>query len=130
MKLGSGFAPLTELLANKVSVALGTDGAASNNKLDIWEEIRFAALIHKGNKQDSTTVTASEVLKMATINGAKAMGFKNTGLIKEGYNADMILIDLDQAHYVGWDLVTLPNFIVFAGSSKDITKPIVAGNIL
>ncbi len=130
MKLGSGFAPLTELLANKVSVALGTDGAASNNKLDIWEEIRFAALIHKGNKQDSTTVTASEVLKMATINGAKAMGFKNTGLIKEGYNADMILIDLDQAHYVGWDLVNLPNFIVYAGSSKDIKKTIVAGNIL
>jgi len=130
MKLGSGFTPVPELLANGVSVALGTDGAASNNRLDMWDEMRFAALIHKGNKTDPTSVTAVEVLKMATINGAKAMGFEKTGLIKEGYNADMILIDLDQPQYVGWDETNLPGYIVYSGSSQDIKGTVVAGKIL
>lgn len=130
MKLGSGFAPVPELITNGVSVALGTDGAASNNRLDMWDEMRFAALIHKGNNSDSTSITATEVLKMATINGAKSMGFENTGLIKEGYNADMILIDLDQPQYVGWDINNLPGYIVYAGSAHDIKATIVAGEVL
>jgi 5-methylthioadenosine/S-adenosylhomocysteine deaminase len=67
---------------------------------------------------------------MATVNGAKALGFNNTGLIKEGYKADMVLIDLDQPHYVGWDLENLPGYIVYAGSSSDVKATVVAGKML
>ena len=130
LKLGSGTAPVPSFLKAGVSVALGTDGAASNNRLDIWDELRFAALIHKGVNNDPTLVSSSEVLKMATVNGAKALGFNNTGLIKEGYKADMVLIDLDQPHYVGWDLENLPGYIVYAGSSSDVKATVVAGKML
>lgn len=130
LKLGSGIAPLPEYLKAGVSVALGTDGAASNNRLDIWDELRCAALIHKGTAKDPTLVTSAEVLKMATVNGAKALGFNDTGLIKEGYKADIILIDLDQPHYVGWDNENLPGFLVYAGSSSDVRATVVAGKML
>ena len=130
LKLGSGIAPLPEFLKAEVRIAIGTDGAASNNRLDIWDELRCAALIHKGVTNDPTLVTSAEVLKMATVNGAKALGFRDTGLIKEGYKADMILIDLDQPHYVGWDNDNLPGFLVYAGSSSDVKATVVAGRIL
>lgn len=130
LKLGGGIAPLPEYLKAGVRVALGTDGAASNNRLDIWDELRCAALIHKGITKDPTLVTSVEVLKMATVNGATALGFKDTGLIKEGYKADMILIDLDQPHYVGWDNENLPGFLVYAGSSSDVKATVVAGKML
>lgn len=130
LKLGSGVAPLPQYLKAGVSVALGTDGAASNNRLDIWDEIRCAALIHKGTEKDPTLVTSVEALKMATVNGARALGFKDAGLIKEGYKADMILIDLDQPHYVGWDNENLPGFLVYAGSSSDVKATVVAGKML
>ena len=130
LKLGSGIAPVHEFLKAGVKVALGTDGAASNNRLDIWDELRCAALIHKGAAKDPTLVTAVEVLRMATVNGAKALGFKDTGLIKEGYRADMVLVDLDRPHYVGWDNGNLPGFLVYAGSSSDVKATVVAGKML
>ncbi|MDD4159913.1 MAG: amidohydrolase [Synergistaceae bacterium] len=130
LKLGSGVAPLPDYLKAGVRVALGTDGAASNNRLDIWDELRCAAMIHKGTGNDPTLVTSAEALKMATVNGARALGFKDTGLIKEGYKADMILIDLDQPHYVGWDSGNLPGFLVYAGSSADVKATVVAGRVL
>lgn len=130
LKLGSGTAPLPDFLKAGVRVSLGTDGAASNNRLDIWDELRCAALIHKGIAKDPTLITSAEVLKMATVNGAIALGFKNTGLIKEGYEADMVLIDLDRAHYVGWNNENLPGFIVYAGSSSDVKATVVAGKML
>lgn len=130
LKLGSGIAPLPEYLKHGVSVAIGTDGGSSNNRLDMWEELRFAALTQKGITHDPTLIKAEEVLKMATVNGARALGFEETGLIKEGYNADMILIDLDQPQYIGWNLDNLPGYIVYAGSSSDIRTTVVNGEIL
>ena len=130
LKLGSGIAPIPDFLNAGVRIALGTDGAASNNRLDIWDELRCAALIHKGAAKDPTLVTAVEVLRMATVNGAKALGFKDTGLIKEGYRADMVLVDLDRPHYVGWDNGNLPGFLVYAGSSSDVKATVVAGKML
>lgn len=130
LKLGSGVAPVAQMLSAGVSVALGTDGAASNNRLDMWDEMRFAALLQKGIDHDPTLISSAETLKMATSAGAEALGFNNTGLIKEGYNADMILIDIDQPHYVGWDEETLSGYIVYAGSSNDIKATIVAGEVL
>lgn len=130
LKLASGVAPVPEMLAAGVNVGLGTDGAASNNRLDMWDEMRFAALLHKGVKKDPTMINAHEALKMATVNGAAALGFDKLGLLTEGYIADMVLIDLDQPHYVGWNEDNLAAFIVYAGSSRDVAATVVAGKTL
>ena len=130
MKLGSGYAPLAEYLGAGVQVALGTDGAASNNRLDLWDEMRFAALIHKGHRLDPTLAGARDVLKMATVNGARAMGFTDTGLIMPGYRADVIVVDMDNPRYVGCDASSVPEFVVYAGSSRDVKATVVAGRVL
>ena len=130
LKLGSGVAPLPAFLKAGVRVALGTDGAASNNRLDIWDELRFAALTQKGIVKDPTLVASVEAFRMATVNGAIGLGFRDVGLIREGYRADMILIDLDRPHYVGWDSENLPGFLVYAGSSSDVRGTVVAGKML
>lgn len=130
LKLGSGVARLSSYLKEGVAVSLGTDGAASNNRLDMWDEMRFAALLHKGVNNDPTCVTSQEVFRMATVNGARAAGFYNTGLIEEGYSADFMLIDLDKPHYVGWNMDNLPGYIVYAGSSSDIISTAAAGRVL
>ena len=130
LKLGSGVADVPALLEHGVSVALGTDGAASNNRLDMWDEMRFAALLNKGVKSDPTLVTAAEVLKMATVSGAKALGFDKLGLIKEGWQADFMLVDLDQPQYLGWNCDNLAAYLVYAGSSNDIRETVASGEPL
>lgn len=130
LKLASGIAPVPQMLAAGVNVALGTDGAASNNRLDLWDELRFSALLHKGAVKDPTVVSASQALAMATLHGAAALGFDDLGLLAEGYLADMVLIDLDKPHYVGWNEDNLAAFLVYAGSSQDVMATIVAGNTL
>ena len=129
-KLGSGTAPVVDMQRVGVKVALGTDGASSNNRLDMWDELRFAALAQKGANMDPTLLSAEEALRMATVNGALALGFEKTGLIKEGYTADFMLIDLDQPQYVGWDFENLPGYLVYAGSSADVRTTVVAGETL
>lgn len=96
LKLGSGIARVPQMLAKGINVALGTDGCASNNNLNMIEEMRLAALIHKGNEKNPTVVTDREALAMATINGAKALGLENeTGSLEIGKLADMQIIDLN-----------------------------------
>ena len=96
MKLGSGFAPIAEMLKQGVNVALGTDGAASNNDLDMFGEMRTAAFIAKGYTGDPTVLPAEEILKMATLNGAKALGLdQEIGSLEPGKSADIISIDLN-----------------------------------
>lgn len=130
LKLASGVAKIPQMLSAGVNVSLGTDGAASNNRLDMWDELRLAALLHKGVSKDPMTISASQALRMATVNGAAALGFANLGLLREGYLADMVLIDLDQPQYIGWDEDNLAAFIVYAGSSSDVAATIVAGKTL
>ena len=130
MKLGSGIMPLDSWLDRGVSVALGTDGASSNNRLDIWDEMRSASLVHKGVTRDPTGTPALSVLKMATYEGAKAFGFTNKGLIREGWMADLVLVDLDKPHYVGADEENLAMYIVYAGSSADVVGTMVDGKWL
>ncbi|GHV55285.1 amidohydrolase [Synergistales bacterium] len=130
LKLGSGYAPVGEALNLGVNVALGTDGAASNNRLDIWDEMRTAALMHKGYRKDPTLLTAREVLKMATVSGASALGFERVGLIKSGWQADLVIVDLDNPQYVGCDETNLPEFIVYSGSSRDVRATICAGKLI
>jgi 5-methylthioadenosine/S-adenosylhomocysteine deaminase len=130
MKLGSGVMPLDTWLDKNVGLALGTDGASSNNRLDMWDAMRSAALLHKGVTCNPTSAPALDVLRMATLEGARAFGFANKGLIREGWMADLILVDLDQPHYVGVNEENLTSYIVYAGSSADIRGTMVNGKWL
>lgn len=96
MKLASGACPVAKLIDANVNVALGTDGAASNNRLDMWSELQFAALMGKQIAGDATAVSASDALQMATINGARALGLGDvTGSVTIGKAADVICVDLN-----------------------------------
>lgn len=95
LKLGSGIAPIDEYLKRGINVGLGTDGAASNNRLDMFTEIRLAALLAKGVSRDATAISAHQALEMATINGARALKLEDKiGSIEIGKLADLIAIDL------------------------------------
>lgn len=130
LKLGSGVMPLQAWLGRDVGLALGTDGASSNNRLDLWEEMRTAALLHKGVDRSPTHVPALDVLRMATYEGARAFGFARKGMIREGWVADLVLVDLDRPHYIGADEENLAMFIVYAGSSADVAGTMVNGKWL
>lgn len=130
MKLGSGIAPVTALMGAGVHVALGTDGAASNNRLDLWQEMRSASFLAKVSLCDPTVLTARQTLSMATVEGARALGFDDVGLIRRGWQADFTLVDLDRPHYTGWDRENLPLFLLYAGSSADVVATLVQGKWL
>lgn len=128
MKLASGIAKIPEMLKEGVTVALGTDGAASNNNLELFGEMRTAALLHKVNHLDPTVVNAYQALKMATTNGAKALGLENLGSLKPGYKADLILVDLKQPHfYPHHDIIA---HLVYAAQPADVDLVMVDGQIL
>ncbi len=127
MKLASGICPVTKLLDNGANVCLGTDGCASNNNLDMFEEMKTAALLQKVSTMDPTALPANRVLEMATINGAKALGIKS-GMLKEGYNADMIIMDMNSAHLT--PVYDVASHLVYAASGKDVRTTIVDGKIL
>ncbi len=96
LKLASGIANCKEILSKGINLALGTDGAASNNCLDMFSELKLAAILHKGMRLDPTLMDAETVLSMATVNGAKALGRENErGKLKAGMKADLIMLDSD-----------------------------------
>ena len=130
LKLGSGVMPLEKWLDKGASIALGTDGASSNNRLDIWEEMRTAALLHKGVNKDPLCVSAVEALRMATYEGAKAFGFSQKGMLNEGWVADLVLVNLDKPHYIGVNEENLTQYLVYAGSSADIAGTMINGKWL
>jgi len=127
MKLASGIAPVPELLERGANVALGTDGCASNNSLDMFEEMKTTALLHKVKSMDPTTLPAEEVIKMATLNGAKALGVP-VGVLRPGMLADIIIVDMYKPH-----LLPVHNpisHLVYAARGSDVKTTIVNGNIL
>lgn len=129
MKLASGIAPVVKLRAAGVIVGLGTDGAASNNNLDMFEEMRTAALLHKVINNNPLDMPATEVIMMATYDGARALGLeKETGVLKPGYKADLSLIDLNQAHLCPRH--NLVAHMVYAANARDVDTVIVNGNIV
>jgi 5-methylthioadenosine/S-adenosylhomocysteine deaminase len=129
LKLGSGIAPVPGMLAAGINVALGTDGVASNNNLNMFEEMHLAALIHKGAAQNPELVTAGQALAMATTNGAKALGFGNeTGRIKVGMKADLLLLDVDKPHF--YPLNNPLSAVVYSAQGSDVDTVLVDGNIL
>jgi len=128
LKLGSGISPLAKLLDAGINVALGTDGAASNNNLDMLEEMDFAAKLPKGVGLDPSLVRAEEVFKMATENGAVAVGAKDIGRLEPGYQADIMVVDLDRPHL-------RPCYhpfsqLVYSASMGDVSDLMVAGRFV
>lgn len=128
LKLASGVAPIPEMLSMGINVALGTDGASSNNNLDMFEEIKIAAILHKGVSGDPTVVSAYEALKMATVNGAHAMGYVDLGMIKSGFLADIILLDFDSPHLTP-NHNTISN-LAYSANGGDVCMSIVGGKIV
>lgn len=127
MKLASGIAPVPKMLARGVNVSLGTDGCASNNNLNLFEEMKMAALLHKVDTSDPTVLPARQVLEMATINGARAMG-TNNGILKVGCMADVIIVDMDKPHLT--PIYDIPSHLVYSASGGDVRTTIVNGEVL
>jgi 5-methylthioadenosine/S-adenosylhomocysteine deaminase len=129
LKLASGFCPVAQLADNNINISLGTDGAASNNDLDMFAEMRQAALLAKAVAQDASAVPAYAALEMATINGAKALGIDAiTGSLKKGKQADIIAIDLsDIESQPCYDIVSQ---LVYASGRHQVTDVWVDGKQL
>ncbi|QLE59418.1 amidohydrolase [Nostoc sp. TCL26-01] len=129
LKLASGFAPIPAMLKAGVKVGLGTDGAASNNVLDMWNAIRLTALIHKGTTLNPTAVPAKTVLRMATLGGAEALGLSDKiGAIKLGLQADVIQVKLKEPHML--PLYNVISHLVYAADAQDVDTVIVNGQVL
>lgn len=128
LKLASGICPVTKLQKHGILVALGTDGASSNNNLDMMEEIFLAAMIHKVDRMNPLAVTATEAIQMGTENGAVALGFENVGRIEKGMKADLVLLDM---HSAAWTPCFNPvSLLVYSGNSSAVDTVIVDGKIL
>lgn len=129
LKLASGVARVPDLLKAGVTVSLGTDGAASNNNLNLFQEITTAALIHKGVSGDPTVIPAAEALRMGTLYGARSIGLEGvTGQLKPGLKADFIALTLNKSHFVpNTDLLS---HVVYASSGNDVAHVWVDGRQL
>ncbi|WP_029544091.1 amidohydrolase [Selenomonas sp. AB3002] len=128
MKLASGVAPVPRLLKEGVCVALGTDGASSNNNLDMLEEVQLAALLHKADTLDPLAVTAAEAVKMGTEYGAQAVGLKDAGKLAAGALADIVLYDMKNTMWCPrHNLVSL---LVYSARSSSVDTVLVAGRVL
>lgn len=129
MKIASGIAPVTEMLNAGVRVGLGTDGAASNNDLDMWEEMRLASFLQKVDRMDPEALSAETVLTMATRGGAEAIGLAGrTGELRPGLRADLIQVSFDDVHFVPtFDVIS---HLVFVADEQDVVATVVDGAIL
>jgi 5-methylthioadenosine/S-adenosylhomocysteine deaminase len=129
MKIASGIAPITEMLEAGVRVGLGTDGAASNNDLDMWEEMRLAAFLQKVDRMDPEVLPATTVLAMATSAGATAIGLGDSiGSLEVGKRADLIQVAFDDVHHVPtFDIVS---HLVYVTDEQDVESVVVDGKVL
>ncbi|MBP2635604.1 MAG: mtaD [Firmicutes bacterium] len=129
MKLASGVAPVPDMLQAGICVGLGTDGAASNNNLDMLEEVRLAAMLHKVQRLDPLSIPAQTAVDMATAKGAEALSLGSiTGKIQPNYKADLTIFDMQQPHwYPRHDRLSL---LTYAASGRDVHTVIVDGKIL
>lgn len=128
LKLASGIAPVAKMREKGITVGLGTDGASSNNKLDMFAEMRLAALIHKAATFNPLAITADEAMTMATLDGAKCLGYDNLGSLQEGFLADLILVNRDGFHWKPQlDSVSLA---VYAGNSMDVDTVFINGKMV
>lgn len=129
LKLADGVAPVPDMLAAGVLLGLGTDGAASNNQIDLFAEIDAATLIHKAVRLDPTAVPAAAALEMATIGGARALGLEHLiGSLEVGKRADVVLVDLEEDHLV--PLYNPISHLAYAARASDVRTVLVDGQIV
>jgi 5-methylthioadenosine/S-adenosylhomocysteine deaminase len=126
MKLASGVAPVVDLLSRGIAMGLGTDGCASNNNLDLFQEMDSAAKLHKVHHLDPTVMDACTVFRMATRDGARVLGLESrVGSLEKGKKADVIILDLDQPHLI--PLYNIYSQLVYAARGADVTRVIING---
>ena len=128
LKLGSGIADILKYKRNGINIALGTDGASSNNNLNMFEEIKTAALLASGINKDPSMVQPQEFLDMATINGAAALKRDNLGCLKAGKDADYIIINSEKPHF--YPNHNIVNNIVYSALGSDVETTVVKGKVL
>ncbi|MGI9237239.1 MAG: amidohydrolase family protein, partial [Woeseiaceae bacterium] len=129
MKIASGIAPIAKMLDAGVRVGLGTDGAASNNDLDMWEEMRLASLLQKVDRMNPEALPATTVLTMATRGGATAIGLGDRiGSLEVGKRADLIQVAFDDVHHVPtYDVIS---HLVWVTDEQDVATVVVDGKVL
>ncbi len=128
LKLGSGIAPIQKFIDRGLNVALGTDGAASNNNLNLFEEMHLAALVNNGELRDATLMNAATVLRMATVNGAKVQRREGCGKLAVGCKADVIAVDTDKPHMT--PCLDIPALLVYSAQGSDVCMTMCDGQIL
>jgi len=129
MKLASGVAPVPEMLKQDLPVGLGTDGAASNNDLNLWEEMDTAAKLHKVISKDPKVVNAKEAFEMATIRGARAIHLeREIGSIEKGKRADLVIVDLDDLNQTPY--YNIYSDLVYATKAADVRTVIIEGRVV
>ena len=128
LKLGSGFAPIKKMMDMGIQVGIGTDGASSNNNLNMLEEIHIASLVSKGVNRDPQFMSAKDIIKLSTLNGALSQGRQDAGSIKVGNKADIIVFDMDKAHLQ--PVFDVLSNIVYSASSEDICLTMVDGEVI
>lgn len=128
LKLANGIAPIEQMHNKGINICLGTDSVSSNNSLDLFKEMLLASLIHKGKSKDPQSVPAVSSFKMATINGAKAIGQNNMGFLKEGMCADITFLDMDNINL--FPLINPISNIVYSGRGSDVIATMVDGDFI
>ncbi len=129
LKLASGIANIPKYLNAGLNVGIGTDGCSSNNTLNMFKEMTICSFVQKVNAMDPTVMPAEEVLKMATINGAKALQWDDEiGTLEVGKKADLILVDIDKPHFAPWN--NSVSDLVYSAQGSDVKTSIVNGKIL
>lgn len=128
LKLASGIAPIKKYVQEGIPVAIGTDGPASNNCLDMFREMYLVSVLAKLREEDAACMDALEVLRMATVNGAHAMGLNNADVLKTGKMADIIMIDLQQPNMQPQH--NIAKNIVYSGSKQNVIMTMINGKIL
>ncbi len=128
LKLGSGIMPYSLMREHGVNIALGTDGVASNNRLDMIRELQFAALIHKGNERNAAATNARDIIDMATVNGARSQGRDDCGEIMAGYRADLVMIDMSALNNI--PTYNYESTLAYSAKTEDVVLTMVDGDIL
>ena len=128
LKLGSGVADVPAMIDQGLTVALGTDGAASNNNLNMIEEMHLVSLLHKGVHREPTLLSPRQVLAMATVNGARLQGRPDTGVLAVGYRADVVAIDMDRPHLTP-NTDPLSN-LLYSAQGGDVCLTMADGRVL
>ena len=129
MKLGSGIANITKMIEKGITIGLGTDGVASNNNLDLFEEAKIAAYLQKVDKKDPSLINTQDLIRMLTVNGADILGIENLGKLKENYIADLILLDIESSSYFYPHHNNLSN-IFYSSNSNSVNTVIINGKVI